>query len=402
MKLLNKEQILSIILEEISMDEMARGLGKSWPGSKELDDYKVFDLRGTKWEGSVASTNPETEELEQGMIYTNVVRVNDAGNEIYVFPNVLESGKVIKGYYEPEIAKYYKYPPRNSKLNTAYRGPERDKLRDTDPDEYLNAVDRNDEKESKRKVLYKTIRTTFNDNEVKLKLFMSGLPIISAGKDFTEATTIVERKMMFLGPDLNFELHSVRDEKDVQNAFEKVVAFREKLGANEDPDMSDLEAKKQVRKYGGNSYSGGYWPEVQRTFSEKYHELTPIYKLHMKAVQGGEIAYTLTSELKVKGIVVNNETYSLTLSLHFTRSSRDATKSKGVFKGEIIEPLIVRVEEALTDDLTDDLRVANNVSFYTNLFQNGLNELRGKILQINPDDTLPEIEPEEFDFDGDF
>lgn len=393
MKILDKKRILEIISEEIrtkDIREMAHKRTEDWSTEK-LNEPREFDAIG-----DISSINPETNEVVQGKIYSSVIRVSPNGSKLVEFFNQSKGG--MKMFYDYRNHKLFQYPPRNSVYGTAYTAPKMEKLKDIDPDKYDEKVEIENERWTKKYVLYPLINELFNKDKIKIRLFMAGLPILGAGKEFTEPVTNVDRRMRYIGPELSFELHSVRDETDVQNALDKIISYRERLANEEEPentDMGDLAPKKHVRMYGGNVYPGGHWKEYQRTFSEKYHELTPKYHLHMKAVQGGEISYTLTTKLKVYGTAINEDSYILRLILTFSRSMRDITKSKGTSKGDVIPPIEIIVREPKPYNIVGNFTVRENKEFYENIFKKGLIELGRKILEIDPDETLPDFEPDD-------
>jgi hypothetical protein len=239
------------------------------------------------------------------------------------------------------------------------------------------------------------------------------IPEIVAAAYFTEPTTNVQKTFTFGDVDSNirFNLHSVQDETDIQTAMDKILDLRMSMSSDDEGGQptSSSSPRRMVRKYAGTVYPGGEWTPEQRTFSKKHHKLTAIYKLHKRAVQGGDIAFTVQSDLNVIGGISGGD-YTLVLNFSVTKFFRTATQSRGRQKGQIIEPIRVHVTEPLPDgvDTSNDggqnppFNVINYKDFFKSMFINALQQLGNKILEIDPDDALTQLMFDPSDVDADF
>ncbi len=396
MRIFTKQQIASIILEQvqnIDMSEMARQRREDW-GNEKLPEPMVIDVPG------VSSKDPQTGEIVKDKVISDDVRIAPKGQRVLMFYN--QEVKDVRGYaakyfYDIDRKKVMNALPRNDYYGTSYSPSYDPKTK--------QQITQNPETTAKR-LIFPIIKKLFSEGAINTHLMKCAIPEIVGAAYFSEPVTNVQKVMTFGDQDgsIKFNLHSVQDESDIQSAIDKILDLRMSLSSDEEggeaPAMSSSQPRRMVRKYAGTIYPGGEWTPEQRTHAKKYHELTKIYKLHKKAVQGGDVAFTVQSDLNAIGGVSGNE-YSLVLNFSVTKFFRTATQSRGRQKGQIIEPIRVYVTEQLPEG-GGEFNVINNKDFFKNIFINALQELGNKILEIDPDDALTQLMFDPSDVDADF
>jgi hypothetical protein len=409
MRIFTKEQIASIILEQVQsvdMSEMARARREDW-GNEKLSEPMVIDVPG------VSSKDPNTGEIIKDKVISDDVRIAPKGQRVLMFYN--QEIKDVRGYaakffYDIDRKKVMSALPRNDYYGTSY-SPSFDTKTKT-------IITAKPETSAKR-FIFPIIKKLFSEGAISSHLMKCAIPEIVAAAYFTEPTTNVQKTFTFGDVDGNikFNLHSVQDEADIQTAMDKILDLRMSMSPEEGGEeeggvgqpVSSSSPRRMVRKYAGNIYPGGEWTPEQRTFSKKHHKLTAIYKLHKKAVQGGDIAFTVQSDLNVIGGVSGSD-YTLVLNFSVTKFFRTATQSRGRQKGQIIEPIRVNVTEPLPDgvDTSNDggqnpqFNVNNYKDFFKSMFINALQQLGNEILKLDPDDALTQLMFDPSDVDADF
>jgi hypothetical protein len=393
MNIFTKQQIINLINEnfhsmDMDMDEMARARSGE---SERLPEPMYIDFPG------VATKDPKTGEIVQDKIISDDVIILPNGKKVLMFADynrLKPDGKnTFFGFYDYEEKKYYKAKPRNVNYDSSYV-PTYDK-------ETGKQVTLQPETVAK-KMTFATIQKFFKEGQLYNHLLKCAIPEIVGSAYFTEPVTNVQKIFTFGGESSNikFNLHSVKDHDDIQSAIDKVLEIRMALGSGEEV-KGDL-PKKMVRKHAGQIYVNGEWKPDQRTASEKHHDLTKIYRLHKKAVQGGTVSFTVQSDLTVIG-GLNGTDYTLALNFSVTKYLREATKSRGMQKGQVIEPIRVHVNEQIPEGVNpEELSVANNKEFFGNLYFKALQQLGEEILAIDPDDALTQLMFDPSDVDSDF
>ena len=395
MNIFTKKQISDLIIEQVEsmdIDEMARARREDW-GNEKLPEPMVVDVPG------VSSKDPNTGDIVKDKVISDDLRIAPKGQKFLMFYN--QELRDPRGYppqqfYEIDIRRVHKHLPRSDKYGTAYSAS-------FDPDT-KEQIKENPETTAKR-LTFPIIKKLFEAGPIRSQLLKCAIPKIVSSSHFTEPVTNVEKTFTFggVGPQIKFNLHTVQDSDDIQTAIDKILNYRMSLddegGNQSDTEVSNL--KRMVRKYGGNRYSGGEWDPSQHTYSEKHHELTPILKLNKRAVQGGKVSFTVQSDLTVIGGLNGNE-YTLALNFSVTKFLREASKSRGIQKGQVIEPIRVHVTQTIPEGVSSEtLNVVNNKLFFKSLFDSSLQQLGNKILEINPDDALTQLmfDPSEVDTD---
>ncbi len=119
----------------------------------------------------------------------------------------------------------------------------------------------------------------------------------------------------------------------------------------------------------------------------------------MKNVQRGEMAFNVITDLDIIGDVVGNN-YLLTMSFTATKSFRPADSDEGQEqrpkRGNLFDPIRVNKTFPLPDgDTTPTVR--EHYEFFKEALQQTLSELGNKLLEIDPDDVITQLqfEPDE-------
>lgn len=428
MEFLSKEFIDRLISEELGhdLDEMAKPKNEKWAESH-LDEPVTLNVQSIR-DIPVTAVDVNTgESLDPGVVKSNIIRTGPNGHRLVEFIN-LENGKRVNRYVEIDDTNNpintFKFPPRLPKYGTAYEGPKDMESRITDKIQRLQKVqstyghnvddpelrrkmagviDLNSKDEwAKRNVIHPIVNAFFSNKAIIKQLDKCGIPEVLASATFTEPSTNIsrldphkKRHSNFNGPDILFNYHSVRDDDDVQNAIDKIISYRMSIETGEKMKGKRPEPGKMVRQYGGQQYSGGKWDPSQRTYDKPHFELTPVYKLYKQAVQKGEKAFNVITDLDVIGKIVGGR-YVLTMSFTATNSIRTATQSYGSQRGQLFSPIRVNAVMDLPQE-GDQVSVANNKEFFKDLFKDCLNQLGEQLLQVEPDAVLEKLlfEPEE-------
>lgn len=391
MKIFTKEQITNLIqenIQSIDMDEMARARSDKWTQNP-LSEPMVIDSPG------VSSKDPNTGEIVKDKIISSDLNTSPSGKNVLKFLNydkLKNNGNPSEWFYDVDLKKVMSQIPRNAYYGTSYT-PSFDK-------ETGKMVTQGAEEKAKR-MTFPVIKKFFSDGTIYNHLLKCAIPEIVGAAYFTEPVTNVQKTFTFGGetPDIKFNLHTVKDHDDIQTAIDKVLDVRMALDAGDE--VQGDRPKRMVRKHAGQIYVNGEWKPDQRTAAEKHHELTKIYKLHKKAVQGGNVAFTIQSDLTVIG-GLNGTDYTLALNFSVTKYLREATKSRGMQKGQVIEPIRVHVNKQIPEGTSpESLSVATNKEFFGSLYHDALQKLGEEILAIDPDDALTQLmfDPSEVDTD---
>jgi hypothetical protein len=389
MNIFTKKQIADLIIEHVQsldIDEMARARREDW-GNEKLPEPMVIDVPG------VSSKDPNTGDIVKDKVISDDVRIAPKGQKVLMFFN--QEVKDVRGYaakyfYDIDRKKVMNALPRNDYYGTSYSMAQKPQGGET----------------TAKRLTFPIIQKLFKEGAIHTHLMKCAIPEIVGSAFHTEPVTNVEKTFTFggEGSQIKFNLHSVQDSSDIQTAVDKILDFRMSLDdeGGSQPSGDRSVPKRMVRKYAGNVYSGGEWTPEQRTYAKKHHELTRIYKLHKKAVQGGDIGFTVQSDLTVIGGLNGNE-YTLALNFSVSKFFREATQSRGRQKGQVVEPIRVHVTETIPEGTTPEtLSVVNNQAFFKNLYINSLQQLGNKILEIDPDDALTQLMFDPSEVDADF
>ncbi len=418
MNFITKEFIERLIQEEVELSEMPRNL--LWA---DLEDegpvtVDIKDIKGIP----VNAIDPDTnKQLEPGVVKSNVVRQSPTGFRMINFTNVEENGAkrvtryvVLDDQNNPLYGEIYL--PRAKKYGTEWTGTDLEKLAKDrvtrlkrkqstyghNPDDNLQVQAQVPEVEArlndrwaKGNLLNPLLNTFFKQPAIIKHLDSCGIPEVKGGAKFTEPTTNISRNYSYNGPRLQINYHSVRDDSDVQDALDKIMKFRVSQYTGDKMVGKRPEPTKMVRNYA----SRGKWDPTQRTWGKSDFKLTPIYKLYMKNVQRGEMAFNVITDLDIIGDVVGNN-YLLTMSFTATKSFRPADSEEGQEqrpkRGNLFDPIRVNKTFPLPDgDTTPTVR--EHYEFFKELLQQTLSELGNKLLEIDPDDVITQLqfEPDE-------
>ncbi len=419
MNFITKQSILQIIQEEFEISEMPRNL--DW-ADVPLDNpvtINIDDIQGIP----VNAVDPKTKEpLEPGMVKAYLVRQSPTGMKMINFPN-MENGKretryiIVDDNLNP--IKGMKFLPRNTSAGTDWKGVDMEKRADqkiarlqrkqstyghqVDDPELRQQVKSQDEMAlldawAKRRLVHPILSEFFSRRSIIQHLDKCGIPEVKGGAKFTEPTTNILKKYNFNGPMINFSYHSVRDDKDIQDALDKIISYRTALETGEKMKGSRPEPTKMVRQYGGNVYPGGKWDPTQRAEGKNQFKLTPVYKLYMKNVQRGEMAFNVLTNLQVMGSI-NNGQYTLAMQFVATKSFRAADTEFGErtpSRMKLFEPIkVVSTKPLPPNDNTPTIK--EDLGFFEELFADCLNQLGSELLSVDPNEVLQQLmfEPED-------
>jgi len=409
MNKITRNKLISLIKEEIDLHERGRGNpSKDW-NIIELSNNQVYDVSNLKTplDGTIECINPnlpsdhpDYEKKFENILFPKQLRVSPNGTVVAEFNNIVNGKKEINFFIlegenvERLPRRLLKYPPRSKVAGTTYKGP---------------SCSLKEEGYVKRYLIYPTINNFFSRMDVSNKLNSLGLPNISAKSKFTEPITNVKRIMRYNGPEICFELNTNIDFEDVSDALNQIISYREAESRGEAPQMLISNGiKNQVRKYGGQIYKGGKWVQAQRVLSTEYFDRTPILRLFMKAVQEGKIQYSVMSEFEVMGEPnENGTTYDLYMEFRFHRTYRrfdqkinfvDVKKMK---PERILDPIKVKVSKSIPENV--DIKTFSfhtHSGFFNQIMNEGLEQMSQKIMNIDPNTVLPEIDASFFDLEN--
>lgn len=421
MNFITKEFINRLIQEQLELTEMPMNpLWVPLKGEPSVE-FNMDNIKGIP----VNAIDPKTnEQLAPGVIKADVIRQSPTGYRMINFTNVEEGGKRVTRYVVLDDQNNPLYGeiflPRAKKYGTPWTGTDLEKLAKQrvtrlnrkqstyghNPDDDLQVQNQVPEVEArlndrwaKGKLINPLLNSFFKQPAIIKHLDSCGIPEVKGGAIFTEPTTNILRKNTFNGPRLQFNYHSVRDDKDVQDALDKIMKFRMSQFTGDKMVGKRPEPTRLPRKHAGNVYAGGAWDSSQRALGKDEFKLTPILKLYMKNVQRGEMAFNVITDLDVIGDVVGNN-YLMTMSFSATKSFRPADTEDGQSqrpkRGNLFDVIRVSKTVPLPDgDTTPTVR--EHTEFFKELFEQTLSELGNKLLEIDPDDVLMQLqfEPDE-------
>jgi hypothetical protein len=145
-----------------------------------------------------------------------------------------------------------------------------------------------------------------------------------------------------------------------------------------------------VRNYAGQVYSGGKWDPSQRAYDKSQFELTPILKLYKQAVQKGEKAFNVISDLTVIGNVTG-DVYKLNAIFTATNSVRTIQQTFASKRGNLFDPIRASVTYPLGDMDPNSMNCIQNLNIFKQLYLELFQELTSKILEVNPDSVLEKL-----------
>lgn len=426
MEFLSKEFISRLISEQVENYELSEmALNAAWAPSKlpEQLTLNVNDIRGKAVNALDSKTG---ESLPSGVIKSDIVRTSPSGDRIIQFMNV-ESGVKATRYVQIDdnnnVVTTFTAPPRLAKFGTDYEKVSMDTKIDKridklatrqqkvgwdKMDSYQRDLVRDriessqQDEQAKRKLVFPIINKFFGQKSIVTHLDKCGIPEINANSQFTEPTSNINqlspersRESQFCGPNIYYNFHTVRDDDDVQDAIDKIMNFRMSVEMGEKPKGQRQLPGKMVRQYAGQVYAGGKWDPSQRAADKSQFELTPIYKLYKQAVQKGEKAFNVISDLTVIGKIVNRSTYMLNAVFTATNQVRTITSVNAGSRGNLFEPIRVSVSHEIQGD--EPMNCIENTELFRDLYVELFQQLTTKILQIEPDAILEKLlyEPSE-------
>jgi hypothetical protein len=420
MKVLTKDYILSLVMEQMTgLSEMPNVEADAWTTEK-LDEPMSIDLSG------YASLNPDTNEVEQDKAIGTQLRIGPKGHKLLFFQNRNKDKQ--RTWVDINSKRVFTFLPRNDEYGTKYSGPKaivKDPIPQGDD---WHSKSKRDELErlkqekiegrlqewSKRNLVFPVVNNLFQNSAIMKQLDKCGIPEIIGQNEYTEPVTNVKKVMNFNGPNISFNIHAVRDDEDVQKAIDKILDYRMSLETGEKMKGERPKPGKMVRNYAGQIYAGGKWSPEQRAHAEKHHELTPIYKLHKQAVQGGHKAFNVLSDLNIVGTLHGGE-YTMVAMFLATKQIRTATISRGQNKGQLIKPIRVDVTMPVPEGIDfDNLTVAkisndetasataNQREFFKQIMFELMGKLGKEIMNLDPDEVFEAMMFEPDDVDTDF
>lgn len=426
MKEINKNLILSIIEEEFTsdVDEMSRKTSsEKWGTSGEETPATGPNDNGDTVSGAyvlspqlsmqyayrgpmrlpkeysdkiIGSKNPETGEIEAGVVYPFRIRIGPLGHRLLMFRPYFDNTRhftdVNKVYppmfLDPETRVVHMHLPRNSYYGTT-TGSEGKEM--------------GAQEWSKRYSLYKTINSFFlNDQDIRISFSKCGIPIVKAQKIFDKRTTDKYKNIdidnehtldvAYDGPNILFKLHTIRDVKDVSEALSQIFDSIEKIDSGEQPDPYIMTVSHQPRE-SVKATPNAQWKQELRNNSKDYHSLTQKYRLNKKSVQRGEIGLTLKNNFFVAGKIMGDQ-YVMRLKLEVTMSVRGEEMSTGQLVGDLFDPISVQISSPLPNNAdVHNFTVRKYKDFYNNLLMEGLNDMKTEILNLDPGDILSKLMP---------
>ncbi len=428
MEFLTKEFISRLILEEVQSYELSEmALNAMWAPS-ELPQQMTFNVDSIRGIPVNAIDSKTGEQLEPGIIKAHKLRTGPLEHRLLQFLN-LENGKKETRYIEIDqnnnVISTFTAPPRTPKYGTKYGGAvdtevkvdrRIDKLASRQKkfgwnkeDEEQRAkvrerlgLSKNDSI-AKRTLVNPLINAFFNQKSIKTHLDKCGIPELKGESTFTEPTSNInilspyrDKESKFCGPEIYFNYHTVRDDNDIQDAIEKILDFRMSLETGAKPKGKRPNPSKMVRNYAGQVYSGGKWDPSQRAYDKSQFELTPILKLYKQAVQKGEKAFNVISDLTVIGNVTG-DVYKLNAIFTATNSVRTIQQTFASKRGNLFDPIRASVTYPLGDMDSNSMNCIQNLDIFKQLYLELFQELTSKILEVNPDSVLEKllIEPSE-------
>jgi hypothetical protein len=428
MEFLTKEFISRLILEEVQGYELSEmALNAMWAPS-ELPQQMTFNVDSIGNIPVNAIDSKTDEKLEPGVIKAHKVRTGPLEHRLVQFLN-LENGKRETRYLEIDgnnnVIRTFKFPPRTPKYGTSYEGPvdtevkvdrridklaarqkkfgwnKEDEEQRTKVRERLG-LSKNDSI-AKRTLVNPLINAFFNQKSIITHLDKCGIPELKGESTFTEPTSNInilspyrDKESKFCGPEIYFNYHTVRDDNDIQDAIEKILDFRMSLETGAKPKGKRPDPSKMVRNYAGQVYSGGKWDPQQRAYDKSQFELTPILKLYKQAVQKGEKAFNVISDLTVIGNVTG-DVYKLNAIFTATNSVRTVQQTFASKRGNLFDPIRASVTYPLGDMDSNSINCVQNLDIFKQLYLELFQELTSKILEVNPDSVLEKLlfEPNE-------
>lgn len=429
MEFLTKEFISRLIFEEVQNFELSEmALNAAWVPSKLPNQLtlNVKDIRGKEVNAIDTITG---EKLEPGIIKSHLVRTSPLEQRMIQFLNI-ENGTRQTRYVEiddnDQPINTFTAPPRTPKYGTSYGGAvdietkvdkRIEKLQRRQKQAGWDKEDENQrqmvrgrlelsakDSQAKRKLVHPIINKFFGQKSIITHLDKCGIPELKATSTFTEPTSNInvlsprrEKESKFCGPEIYFNYHTVRDDNDIQDAMDKILAFRLSTAVGEKPKGKRPEPSKMVRNYAGQVYSGGQWSPEQRAYDKPHFELTPIYKLYKQAVQKGEKAYNVISDLTVMGKVVSKgdtNSYILTARFGATNSVRTVNTTYASTRGNLFNPITVSVEYEMGDEIEfpkESMNCIENTELFKNLYIELFQKLTDKILEIEPDSVYEKL-----------
>ena len=409
MAILTKKQILSVIFEQFEMDEMANTPSENW--TKEGVSNK-FDLNGTQIYNireepisdavKIGTKDPDGK-IEDNIVYSKEARkpLNGGGQILYFFNNF--DGKrywiEFNGGKDGNKTILHAHLPRNARYSTPWKGAKTyDNL---DPKRRQKMETRRKETWAKRQLFFDDVNSFFMEQSVRTKLTKCGAPRVVGDKEHTANINLVNQPFNYLGPNIKFGFHGIRDGENVQDSLNNILNGRARIDDG-DPieDIDTGTPGKHTRLYGGYSYPGGEWSHSQRTWDETLYEETPIMKLAKKAVQHGVMGVNFLSVLTGIGRMDNYNMYEMTLQFETRIAMRMAKEHEGHGAGFLINPITVSVFSQIPDEINDmsELNVKDYYDFFSDITKQAFEKLKSEVLQLSAQKSFDKlwqyIEPE--------
>jgi len=360
---------------------------------------ELYVAEGSNPPGRVVCEDPETGEMVEGVVISNVIMTLPSGKEVLVFRNHGEPSKVDKPVVNTRyvvlkesrdiINRYMKFLPRGDMwqnpidrdvLETLLANPPGPDATPEEQEAYDKKVSTLQNARAKRYALYPLINRMFSDHELLDKLDISLIPETWATPIRTEHTTNVSESQVksFGGTsaEIDADFYSVRDMTDVQMAIDNVMDLRADLalGALEDDEREREVSTAVPRRHANMVYRNGNWFAKQRVHDEEFFRReggkTPRYELLSKNIQEGDKKVTVESVLDVKG-QIEGDNYGLISTFTATLSVRHPETDAGVTVGKLFEPIVTRLRKPLVDDKDrpinpETFTLENNIKFFVN------------------------------------
>ena len=413
------DKIISESYDESDIDEMSREASKNWP-THQLDPGEEdtmpesfdIDYFETPKLGRipVIGKNPSTGEYVPGKVFTKDLRKSASGHMAILFTNHEKKG----AYYvdktrwavlsndKTKIDKIYPDEPRNTVYSSSWKGPAEKEVVNQNTRGVETQTVRRDPEDLGKRILFDVINRVFSEPELFKHEHKCAIPEIVANAKTTERKTNVNRVMSFSGPNLSFTISTMRNFSDPQTAIDKSLGFRMALDFGDEPEVQDM--PDYMRRQFANAYPGSKWESSQAADSKKvYKGKTPIYHLKKKFVQEGESYFNRHTFLVVRSRITADNILILEMTFYVdeNRRSIDSETAKNI--GHVIQPIDVMLGKrlpGLEGINSDEFTVAKYPEFYRSLFNDVLELVKERIMNINPDDTMPDIDPgQDVEFD---
>ena len=337
----------------------------------------------------IACMDPQTNEIVENMVISDVVLVMPSGDRVLAFQNYGETAVRSHDIHEtryvvlPDAARgnvghrFMSDKPRSKKTGNPYEKADLSEPENETPEAReirITRIKAIKEGNAKRYGIFPVINEMFSRNDVLDHLDVCLIPEPWAGPNFTEHTTNKSILKTFGGatPDIDCDFIAVRDLIDVESAINEVMDLRMALAMGPDDPNMPAERKREVsqdmpRQHANYIYKGGNWEAKQRVhdpeFFKKAGGKTPVYELLSKNIQEGLKTINVKSALDIKGSIEGDD-YVLRGVFKAELNCRNLTSGKGESAGELFNPILVNISKPLEGVDPQSFTLEQNTEFF--------------------------------------